>query len=67
MTLEAFLARIYVDAAARAAFLADPVAEARRAGLPDAVARDLVDVDHVGLELHAASLAAKRPGSIPGG
>jgi hypothetical protein len=31
--LEAFLARIYVDAQAREKFLSDPMAEALRAGL----------------------------------
>ena len=55
---EAFLARLYVDADARAAFLADPRAAAR--GLaPDEVAA-LQRIDRVGLELAAASFAHKR-------
>lgn len=60
MTLEAFLARIYVDAAARARFLAAPEEEARRAGLPPDVARRLAAIDRAGLELAAESFAAKR-------
>jgi hypothetical protein len=55
---EAFLARLYVDAEARAAFLADPRAAAR--GLaPDEVAA-LERIDRVGLELAADSFAHKR-------
>jgi hypothetical protein len=53
--LEALLARLYVDPAARARFLADPEAEARRAGVAP-----LGPVDLVGLELAAASVAGKR-------
>src|SRR6185295_5241543 len=44
----------------RAAFLADPIGAARRAGLPEDVARDFADVDAVGLELQATSFAGKR-------
>jgi hypothetical protein len=62
VTIEAFLTRVYLDAASRAAFVADPVGEARRAGLPEAVARDFADLDRVGLELQAASFAGKRDG-----
>ena len=62
MTIEAFLARVYLEAAARAAFLADPVGEARRAGLPDEVARTFAAVDRTGVELQAASFAGKRAG-----
>jgi hypothetical protein len=62
MTIEAFLARIYLDAAARAAFLADPVGEALRAGLPEPVARSFSAPDRAGIELAAASFAGKRSG-----
>lgn len=58
--LEAFLAAIYVDSEARARFIADPFGEARRAGVSEADAQALVDVDRVGLELVVASLARKR-------
>lgn len=60
MTLEAFLARLYTDAELRARFLADPAGEARRAGLDDASAERLAQIDRAGLELAAASFAAKR-------
>jgi hypothetical protein len=62
VTIEAFLARVYLETAARAAFLADPVGEARRAGLPDEVARTFAAVDRAGVELLAASFAAKLAG-----
>lgn len=60
MTAEAFLARLYTDAELRARFLADPAGEARRAGLDEASARRLAAIDRAGLELAAASFAAKR-------
>lgn len=60
MTSEAFLARLYTDAELRARFLADPVGEAKRAGLDDATAERLAAIDRVGLELAAESFAAKR-------
>jgi len=60
MSLEAFLARLYTDAELRARFLADPAGEARRAGLDAATAERLVAIDRAGLELAAASFAAKR-------
>ena len=59
---EAFLARLYVDDAARRRFLRDPRAEAEAPGSNltieeiDALAR----IDRTGLELAAASFAAKR-------
>ncbi len=62
MTIESFLARVYTDASLRAAFLADPVGVARRAGLPEAFARHLAHVDRVGFEMQAESFAAKRGG-----
>lgn len=60
MTAEAFLARLYTDAELRARFLADPVGEARRVGLDEASAQRLASIDREGLELAAASFAAKR-------
>ena len=60
MTLEAFLATIYTDGAARGRFLADPEADALRAGLPAPVARQLASIDLVGLELAADSFTRKR-------
>jgi hypothetical protein len=59
-SLEAFLARLYTDPAARAAFLIDPRGEARGAGLSPAQADALADLDRLGLELAADSFARKR-------
>ena len=61
--LEAFLARIYVDAAARARFLADPAGEAGRAGLSARECEALRSIDRVGLDLAAESYARKRGAS----
>ena len=58
--LEAFLARIYVDAQARESFLRNPTAEALRAGLSDDEVRAVQQIDRVGLELFAISLERKR-------
>jgi hypothetical protein len=58
--LEAFLARLYTDADARAAFAADPRAEALRAGLDPADVDALASIDTLGLELAADSFARKR-------
>lgn len=63
MTIEAFLATIYTDATARERFVADPQGEARRAGLSEDDVRRMANVDLVGLELAAASFAAKRSGA----
>jgi uncharacterized protein (UPF0276 family) len=60
LTFEAYLARLYVDAPARARFLADPSGEAGRAGLPPAACEALVRFDRVGLELAARSFEHKR-------
>lgn len=57
---EAFVARLYVDADARARFLADPRGEATRARLSSEEADALVRIDRPGLELAAASFAHKR-------
>ena len=60
IAFEAFLARIYVDPHARDRFLRDPMGEAGRAGLwPHEIAA-LERIDREGLELAAASIAAKR-------
>jgi hypothetical protein len=57
---EAFLARIYVDAPARARFKANPRAEAQSAGLSDEECAALENTDWVGLEMAARSFAHKR-------
>jgi hypothetical protein len=57
---ETLLARLYVEPATRAAFLADPRAVATAAGLAPEEGRALADVDRVGLELAARSFATKR-------
>jgi hypothetical protein len=67
MTLERLLARVYVDPIARAAFLADPAGEARRAGLPERVVAALASVDRAGIEMQAASFASKRSGRLSDG
>jgi hypothetical protein len=59
-SLEAYLARLYVDDHARRRFLIDPVHEARCAGLGEEACRSLAEVDRVGLELAAKSFARKR-------
>lgn len=58
--LEAFLARIYVDAQARERFLSDPTAEALRAGLSHDEIEAVKQIDQVGLELFTVSLKRKR-------
>jgi hypothetical protein len=59
---EAFLARIYADAAARERFLADPRGEASRAGLSAKEVEALERIDRPGLRLAADSFKAKREG-----
>lgn len=58
--LEAFLARIYVDAQARERFLSDPTAEALKAGLSPDEIEAVKQIDRVGLELFTISLERKR-------
>lgn len=65
IALEAFLARLYTDPALRAAFLADPVAVARAAGLDVDTSRSLANIDRAGLELAAESFARKRAARRP--
>lgn len=60
--LESFLAKIYVDENARARFLADPRAEAAKAGLTPQQVEDVVKIDRDGLELLAESLKRKKQG-----
>jgi len=57
---EAFLARLYTDAALRAAFLADPTAVARDAALNESEVAALGTIDRQGLALAANSFAHKR-------
>lgn len=59
-TLEAFLARIYVDPKARESFLSNPTAEAYRAGLSPDEVEAVKQIDQLGLELFAISLERKR-------
>jgi hypothetical protein len=58
--LERFLARLYTDDALRRAFLAQPDAVARAAGLDEATAQQLMQIDREGLALAADSYARKR-------
>lgn len=58
--LESFLAKLYTDDEARAHFLADMQGEAERAGLSEADATALGDIDRTGLQMAAASYAHKR-------
>ena len=58
--LERFLARIYVDANARARFLANPRAEAARAGLTEDQCLALESIDRIGLDMAVRSYARKR-------
>ena len=59
-TVEAFLARIYVDPQERARFLTNPTAEALKAGLSHEEVEAVKQIDQVGLELFALSLERKR-------
>lgn len=58
--LEHFLARLYTDAQLRQAFMKQPEAIARRAGLGEESIKALLKMDWVGLELAAQSIAYKR-------
>jgi len=58
--LEAFLARLYVDADARANFKANLRAESKKAGLSDEQCTSLENLDWIGLEMAARSFAKKR-------
>src|SRR5206468_8277136 len=58
--LEAYLARLYLDAEARRAFLDNPRAAAQGAGLGEADVSALARMDLAGLEMAAHSLSRKR-------
>jgi hypothetical protein len=58
--MEAFLARLYTDKPALAAFLRAPTESARAAGLDAADVSALAAADHAGLAMAAASFRAKR-------
>ena len=62
--LEGFLARIYVDASARAAFKANPRGEAFRAGLSEEECSAVENMDWLGLEMAARSFAKKRQSKL---
>jgi hypothetical protein len=64
--LEAFLARLYTDEALRRRFLADPRAEAGRAGLSGDEMAALERIDRPGLLMAAESFARKRARKRPG-
>jgi uncharacterized protein (UPF0276 family) len=57
---ESYLARLYVDKEARERFLADPQAEAARAGFQPNEREAWTRLDRVGLELASQSFARKR-------
>lgn len=57
---EVFLARIYVDSSARAAFKANPRCEALRAGLSEEECAALANLDWSALELATRSYTKKR-------
>lgn len=58
--IEAYLALLYTDRAACAAFLADPAAAARAAGLGGEEVAEMVKVDPRALRLAARGFARKR-------
>ena len=63
--IESFLVTLYLDGDARERFLADPGAEARRAGFDEPAAQMLAAIDRQGLRLAAASFAHKRAKNPP--
>ena len=64
---EMFLAQIYTDSSARAAFLADRSGEARRFGLSEEEADAVAKIDRRQLESAARSYASKRRNRPRGG
>ena len=58
--LEAFMARIYVDAESRERFLSNPDVESEQAGLSTEECESVKQIDRVGLELMATSLERKK-------
>jgi hypothetical protein len=65
LALEAFLARLYSDAAAYRAFVADAAGEATRAGLAPADVARVAAVDRAALALAVQSFAKKRDRQQP--
>ena len=57
---EALLSSIYTDDESRQRFILDPRSEALRAGLSEHEATALENIDLIGLEFSARSLARKR-------
>jgi hypothetical protein len=57
--LEAFLAKLYVDAEFRIRFLADPRGEAAVHGFDKREMEALASIDQIGLKMAAASLRRK--------
>ena len=62
LRFEAFLAKIYVNAEARAKFLANPRKEAADAGLTPEEVDAIEKLDRTGLQMTANSLVRKRRG-----
>ncbi len=60
--LEAFLARLYTDAALLAEFMRNPESIARGAGLDEQGVRAMLSIDREGLAMAAGSYAKKRAG-----
>lgn len=58
--LESFLARLYVDAGTREAYVADPEGEAKRAGLTASEQASMRRLDSNDLNLAASGYARKR-------
>ncbi|HUQ94938.1 MAG TPA: hypothetical protein VM120_24885 [Bryobacteraceae bacterium] len=58
--MEPFLSRLYADPGARARFLADPLTEARNAGLSDEQAKAVVVIDPEELTVAGRSFDHKR-------
>jgi len=62
--MEAFLARLYTDAALRDSFITAPAEAAHRAGLDEEAVQALVLIDRGGLLLAADSYASKRASRV---
>jgi uncharacterized protein (UPF0276 family) len=60
ITLESYLARLFMDPGARERFLLAPQPEAARAGLSELQCAQLMKIDRTGLELAAHSYARKK-------
>jgi hypothetical protein len=60
--LEAFLAKLYVDAEFRTRFLADPRGEAATHGFDEREVEALASIDRIALKMAAASLKRKARG-----